>query len=232
MVLAAGLGLRMRPLTLTLPKPLVTVAGKTLVDHVLDPLADAGVETAVVNVHHLAGQMEAHLAGRRAPRVIISDERERLLDSGGGVKKALPHLGTAPFFILNADSFWIDGPRSNLVRMAEFFDPAAMDILMLMAATATSSGYEGRGDYLMDAQGRLRRKAAHEVVPFAYAGVLLVRAEIFADTPDTPFSLNLLFDRAQQAGRLFGLRLDGQWLHVGTPDAIGQAEAKIVQSVR
>lgn len=232
MVLAAGLGLRMRPLTLTLPKPLVTVAGKTLLDHVLDPLAEAGVETAVVNVHHLAEQVEAHLAARRAPRVIISDERDSLLDSGGGVKKALPQLGTAPFFILNADSFWIDGPRSNLVRMAEFFDPASMDILMLMAATATSSGYEGRGDYLMDAQGRLRRKAAHEVVPFAYAGVLLVRSAIFADTPDTPFSLNLLFDRAQQAGRLFGLRLDGQWLHVGTPDAIGQAEAKIVQSVR
>jgi N-acetyl-alpha-D-muramate 1-phosphate uridylyltransferase len=232
MVLAAGLGLRMRPLTLERPKPLIEVAGKTLIDHILDPLAEAGVETAVVNVHHLADQMERHVAGRRAPRVVVSDERDRLLDSGGGVKKALPHLGAAPFFVLNADSFWIDGPRANLPRLAETFDPAAMDILMLVAATATSTGYDGLGDYLMDADGRLVRRASRQVVPFAYAGVFIVRPELFADTPDGPFSLNLLFDRAQAAGRLFGLRLDGHWLHVGTPDAIGLAEAKIDQSVR
>ncbi|WP_293857829.1 nucleotidyltransferase family protein [uncultured Alsobacter sp.] len=232
MVLAAGLGLRMRPLTLDKPKPLIVVAGKTLVDHILDPLAEAGVTTAVVNVHHHADQMERHVAARRAPRVIVSDERAKLLDSGGGVKKALPHLGTQPFFVLNADSFWIDGPRSNLLRLAEAFDPAAMDILMLIAATATSTGYDGTGDYLMGPDGRLTRKVERQVVPFAYAGVFIVRPELFSDTPDGPFSLNLLFDRAQGAGRLYGLRLDGLWLHVGTPDAIGLAEAKIDQSVR
>jgi MurNAc alpha-1-phosphate uridylyltransferase len=232
MVLAAGLGLRMRPLTLEKPKPLIQVAGKTLIDHILDPLAEAGVTTAVVNVHHHADQMEHHVARRTEPRVIVSDERAQLMDSGGGVKKAMPHLGAEPFFVLNADSFWIDGPRSNLIRLAEAFDPAAMDMLMLIAATATSTGYDGTGDYLMGPDGRLTRKVERQVVPFAYAGVFIVRPELFADTPDGPFSLNLLFDRAQAAGRLYGLRLDGLWLHVGTPDAIGLAEAKIDQSVR
>ena len=232
MVLAAGLGLRMRPLTLEKPKPLIEVAGKTLIDHILDPLAEAGVGTAVVNVHHHADQMERHVSRRTSPHVIVSDERAKLLDSGGGVKKALPHLGRDPFFVLNADSFWIDGPRSNLVRLAEVFDPEAMDLLMLIAATATSTGYDGTGDYLMGPDGRLTRKVERQVVPFAYAGVFIIRPELFADTPDGPFSLNLLFDRAQAAGRLYGLRLDGLWLHVGTPDAIGLAEAKIDQSVR
>jgi MurNAc alpha-1-phosphate uridylyltransferase len=232
MVLAAGLGLRMRPITETIPKPLVTVAGRTLIDHILDPLAEAGVQTAVVNVHYRAEQMERHLAGRRAPRIIVSDERELLLDSGGGVKKALPHLGSRPFFVLNADSFWIDGPVPNLVRLAESFDPAGMDILMLLAATSTSVGYDGIGDYAMNPFGALRRRGEREVVPFVYAGVFIIRPDLFEDTPDKPFSLNLLFNRAQSAGRLYGLRLDGFWLHVGTPAAIPLAEEKIAQSVR
>lgn len=232
MVLAAGLGTRMRPITERIPKPLVRVAGKTLLDHNLDPLAEAGVDLAVVNVHHLADQMIAHLAERRRPRIVISDERELLLDSGGGVKKALPHLGTAPFFVLNADSFWIDGPIANLVRLAGHFDPALHDVLLLVASTAASTGYDGIGDFQMDAQGRLRRRVEREVVPFVYAGVAILKPELFADTPDGPFTLNLIFNRAAAAGRLHGLRLDGLWLHVGTPEAIGLAEAKIAASVR
>lgn len=232
MVLAAGLGLRMRPLTDTLPKPLVPVAGKPLIDHILEPLAEAGVTTAVVNVHYRADQMEAHLAGRTTPSVVISDERAALLDSGGGVKKALPHLGPAPFYVLNADSFWIDGPRSNLRRLADAFDPARMDILMLVAATATAVGYDGRGDYAMAPDGLLRRRGERDVAPFVYAGVLVLRPELFAGTPDGPFSLNRLFDRAEAEGRLFGLRLDGVWLHVGTPQAVHAAELTLAQSVR
>lgn len=232
MVLAAGLGLRMRPITDTTPKPLVEVAGRTLIDHILDPLAEVGVTTAVVNVHYRAEQMEAHLARRRAPTIVISDERAQLLDSGGGVKKALPLLGPDPFFVLNADSFWIDGPRSNLARLAEAFDPARMDMLMLVAPTWLATGYEGRGDFHMNPHGQLRRRTSTEVVPFVYAGVFVVRPEFFADTPDGPFSLNLLFDRAAEAGRLHGLRLDGFWLHVGDPAAIQAAERKIEESVR
>jgi MurNAc alpha-1-phosphate uridylyltransferase len=230
MVLAAGLGRRMRPLTETLPKPLVPVAGRPLIDHILDALADAGVEEAVVNVHYLADLLQRHVKGRTSPQIVISDERELLLDSGGGVKRALPELGRGPFFILNSDSFWIDGPRSNLLRMAEAFDPARMDILMLVASTAASTGYDGIGDFAMDPFGLLRRRREREVVPFVYAGVLIVRPELFDGTPDGPFSLNLLFDRASAAGRLHGLRLDGLWLHVGTPDAIGLAEERITES--
>jgi MurNAc alpha-1-phosphate uridylyltransferase len=230
MVLAAGLGKRMRPLTETLPKPLVPVAGRPLIDHILDALADAGVEEAVVNVHYLADLLQRHVKGRVRPQIVVSDERELLLDSGGGVKRALPELGRSPFFILNSDSFWIDGPRSNLLRMADAFDPERMDILMLVASTAASTGYDGIGDFAMDPFGLLRRRREREVVPFVYAGVLLVRPEIFGDTPDGPFSLNLLFDRAAAAGRLHGLRLDGLWLHVGTPDAIGLAEERIMES--
>ncbi|MCP8938823.1 nucleotidyltransferase family protein [Alsobacter sp. SYSU M60028] len=232
MVLAAGLGLRMRPITDTLPKPLVEVGGRTLIDRNLDPLVEAGVRKAVVNVHYRAEQMEAHLARRDRPELVISDERDLLLDSGGGVKKALNLLGPDPFYIVNADSFWIDGPRSNLVRMAEAYDPAAMDMLMLVAPTWTSTGYEGRGDFHMDALGRLQRRTGRDVAPFVYAGVIIVRPEFFADTPEGPFSLNLLFDRAAASGRLHGLRLDGFWLHVGTPASIAEAERKIDESVR
>lgn len=232
MVLAAGLGLRMRPLTDTLPKPLVKVAGKALVDHILDPLAEAGVTRAVVNVHYRADQMEAHLATRARPAIVVSDEREALLDSGGGVKKALPHLGTRPFYILNADSFWIDGPHPNLARLAEAFDATRMDIIMLVAATSAAVGYDGRGDYGMDPFGVLRRRAERDVAPFVYAGVMIVRPDLFQDTPDGPFSLNRLFDGAEARGRLFGLRLDGTWLHVGTPQAVRAAEDTLAQSVR
>lgn len=231
MVLAAGLGTRMRPLTDRMPKPLVRVAGAALIDHVLDRLADAGVETAVVNVHHFADQVEAHLADRRRPRIVISDERAALLDTGGGVVKALARLGTEPFFHVNSDTIWIEGVRPNLTRLAEGFDPAAMDVLLLLAPAAGSIGYEGRGDFAMGPDGRLSRRPERGVVPFVYAGVAILAPALFADAPGGPFSLNLLFDRAMAAGRLHGLRLDGTWMHVGTPAAIAAAEAAIAASV-
>ncbi len=228
MVLAAGLGTRMRPITDTIPKPMVQVGGKALIDHALDPLAEAGVETAVVNVHHLAHRLEAHLAPRTKPAIVISDERDRLLDSGGGVKKALPLLGTEPFYVLNADTFWVDGPRSNLLRLAEAWDPARMDVLMLLSAASTATGHEGKGDYAMGPLGELRRRKESEVVPFVYAGALIMKPELFDDAPDGPFSLNRIFDAAQEKGTLFGLRLDGWWLHVGTPSSIAEAEKRLV----
>jgi MurNAc alpha-1-phosphate uridylyltransferase len=231
MVLAAGLGLRMRPLTDDMPKPLVEVAGKALLDHVLDRLAEADVETVVVNVHYLADQVARHLDGRRTPKVVISDERDGLLDTGGGVVKALPSLGSAPFFHLNSDTIWIDGVKPNLVRLAEIFDPARMDALLLLAATSTSVGYGGRGDFIMAADGRISRRREREVVPFVYAGVAILNPTLFATAPPGAFSLNLLFDRAIETGRLHGLRLEGVWMHVGTPEAITAAEAAILASV-
>jgi MurNAc alpha-1-phosphate uridylyltransferase len=230
MVLAAGLGQRMRPLTDTVPKPLVRVGGKALIDHVLDRLAAAGIETAVVNVHHLADQIERHLAARRLPKIVISDERGALLDTGGGVVKAFARLGAAPFFHLNADTIWIDGVKPNLVRLAEIFDPARMDALLLLAATSTSVGYEGRGDFAMAPDGRLSRRMEREVAPFVYAGVAILNPALFTGAPSGAFSLNHLFDRARETGRLHGLRLEGVWMHVGTPEAIATAEAAILAS--
>ncbi len=231
MVLAAGLGLRMRPLTERIPKPLVSVAGRTLLDHVLDKLGDAGVSEAIVNVHYLPDQIIDHVAGRKRPRVTISDERDQVLGTGGGVVKALPLLGKEPFFHVNADTLWIDGVRPNLARLAEAFDPSRMDILLLMAPTASSIGYEGSGDYAMLPDGALRKRKEHQVVPFVYAGVAIMSPAIFAGAPEGDFSLTRMFDAANEQERLFGLRLDGTWMHVGTPDAIGAAEEAFLESV-
>src|SRR5947209_2086100 len=220
MVLAAGLGTRMRPLTDTLPKPLVPVAGRALIDHVLDRLADAGVTTAVVNVHHMADAIERHLTGRARPKIVISDERGELLDTGGGVVKALPLLGDRPFFHVNSDTIWIEGVTPNLGRLAAMFDPAEMDALVLLAATATSIGYDGRGDFAMAPDGRLTRRGERQVVPFVYAGAAVLSPALFADAPKGAFSLNTLFDRAIEAGRLSGLRLEGAGMHVGAPRAV------------
>src|SRR5438128_6638512 len=231
MVLAAGVGLRMRPLTDRMPKPLVTVAGRPLLDHVLDKLAEAGVREAVVNVHYLPDQIIDHTAARARPRVIISDERDEVLGTGGGVVKALPLLGDAPFFHVNADTLWIDGVRPNLARLAETFDPARMDILLLMAPTTSSIGYGGRGDYAMLPDGALRKRREHQVVPFVYAGAAIMAPSLFADAPAGEFSLTKMFDRANEQERLFGLRLDGVWMHVGTPDAVQAAEEAFLESV-
>lgn len=230
MVLAAGRGERMRPLTEKIPKPLVKVAGKALIDYALDRLADAGVEQAMVNVHHFADALERHLATRKTPKIVISDERTRLLETGGGIVKALGALGQAPFFLVNSDSLWIDGVTPNLTRLAGAFDAGRMDALLLLAPTTGSIGYAGRGDFFMTSDGRLVRRGEREVVPFVYAGAAILSPALFAGAPEGPFSLTRLFDRAGEAGRLFGLRLDGLWMHVGTPEAIPLAEAAIMAS--
>ena len=231
MVLAAGLGVRMRPLTDNMPKPLVQVAGRALLDHVLDKLGDAGVSEAIVNVHYLPDQIIDHVASRKRPRVVISDERDKVLGTGGGVVRALPLLGNTPFFHVNADTMWIDGVRPNLARLAEAFDPARMDILLLMAPTTSSIGYGGSGDYAMLPDGALRKRKEHQVVPFVYAGVAVMSPSIFADAPRNEFSLTKMFDSANAQERLFGLRLDGVWMHVGTPDAVQAAEEAFLASV-
>jgi MurNAc alpha-1-phosphate uridylyltransferase len=230
MVLAAGLGTRMRPFNGRIPKPLVAVGGKALIDYALDRLAEEGVERAVVNVHHLADQIERHLAHRQRPKIVISDERGELLGTGGGVVKALPELGDGPFFHVNSDTIWIDGVQPNLRRLAAGFDPVRMDALLLLATTAASIGYSGRGDFLMAPDGRLTRRGEREVAPFVYAGAAILTPAFFADAPAGAFSMSPLFDRAVEAGRLCGLRLEGLWMHVGTPEAIKAAEAAILAS--
>jgi MurNAc alpha-1-phosphate uridylyltransferase len=230
MVLAAGLGTRMRPLTDTKPKPLVEVAGKPLLDHVLDRLANAGVEHAVVNVHYLPDLIIRHLAGRKRPAITISDERDDILGTGGGVVKALPQLGPAPFFHVNSDTLWIEGPYPNLDRLADAFTPATMDALLLLAPTTTSIGYDGRGDFAMMPDGRLHPRGEREVVPFVYAGAAILAPTLFANAPQGEFSLTRLFHAAAEAGRLSGLRLEGTWMHVGTPGAIQEAETAILES--
>jgi MurNAc alpha-1-phosphate uridylyltransferase len=230
MVLAAGLGTRMAPLTTRIPKPLVEVGGKPLLDHVLDRLADAGVERAVVNTHYMADQIARHLLARERPAIVISDERKELLGTGGGVCKALPQLGTEPFFHINSDTIWIEGPRPNLLRLAAHFDAARMDALLLLAPTATSIGYDGRGDFHLSPQGTLSKRREREVAPFVFAGAAILSPALFADAPSGAFALTRLFDQAEAAGRLHGLRLEGTWMHVGTPEAIGQAEHAILAS--
>ncbi|RCS22500.1 nucleotidyltransferase family protein [Phyllobacterium salinisoli] len=231
MVLAAGLGKRMRPITDTIPKPLVPVAGKPLIDWGLDALASAGVPLAVVNVHYLAGKMEAYLMTRAKPQIVISDEREELLDSAGGIVRALPHLGSEPFFIINADTFWVDGATSNLRLLAANFDETRMDILLMVAAPGQATGHTGRGDFTMDREGRLRRFSESAGSPFIYAGAAIVHPRVFAGASDGPQSLNRYFDRAIAENSLFGMQMEGLWLTVGTPDAIGEAEAVLAAKV-
>lgn len=231
MVLAAGLGARLRPITNTMPKPLVPIAGKTLLDWGLDALAEVGVEKAVVNVHYLAEQIISHVASRKRPGIVISDESAGLLDSAGGIVKALPELGGEPFFVLNADTFWIDRQGSNLERLALAWNDARMDILIMLADPKSATGHSGGTDFLVDADGRLARsKGAPEGL--IYAGAAIVHPRIFAGAEATPHSLNLYFDRAIAAGRLFGMEMDGWWITVGTPDAIPAAEEAVRSAAR
>ncbi len=226
MVLAAGLGKRMRPITDTLPKPLVRIAGTTLLDRGLDSLAAAGVEHAVVNTHHLGDQIASHVAGRERPRVTVSDESALLLDSAGGIVKALPSLGDAPFFILNADTFWIDGARPNLERLALAWDERRMDILLMLADLADATGHTGGTDFVLAEDGRLAwaKGAADGLI---YAGAGIVHPRIFAGAKAEPHSLLLYFERAMAARRLYGMKMAGRWITVGTPGAIPEAEAAI-----
>lgn len=226
MVLAAGLGKRMRPITDTLPKPLVVVGGKTMLDHALDRLAEAGVHTAVINLHYLADQIVAGVAGRRRPHILFSDERDMLLETGGGIRKALPLLGAKPFLLFNSDSLWVERGRSNIADLVAAWDPARMDMLLLLARREQSIGFEGAGDFTQAPDGRLLRRGQAATAPFVYAGVAVIDPCLFDKTPDGAFSLNMQFDRAIATGRLYGHLLDGTWLHVGTPEAIGPANAQ------
>lgn len=230
MVLAGGLGTRMRPLTDHIPKPMVEVNGRALIDHVLDRLADAGVEKAVVNLHYHADLLEQHLSARTRPRIVFSDERDLLLDTGGGIKKALPALGPDPFFSVNSDTIWIEGIRPNLPALANNFDPERMDGLLLLAPSVISIGYEGMGDFSLDGDGRLTLRADRMVTPFVYAGAAVLAPRLFEGAPEGPFSLVRLFARAIESGRLFGQRMEGVWMHVGTPDSIAEAEEAIRRS--
>ncbi len=229
MVLAAGLGKRMRPITDTIPKPLVKVAGRTLLDRSLDSLAEIGVAKAIVNVHYFPEQIADHVASRLSPRIVLSDESAGLLDSAGGIVKALPELGREPFFILNADTFWIDRGQPNLARLALAWDAATMDILLMLADIRSATGHTGTTDFLRADDSRLRRSAG-DPAGLIYAGAAIVHPRIFGNSPSGAHSLNLYFDKAIAAGRLFGMQMDGHWITVGTPDAIPLAEAAIARA--
>ncbi len=225
MVLAAGLGTRMRPLTNDRPKSLVTVAGRTLLDHAIDRFVAAGVKMIVVNVHYKGEMIIEHLKGRKDVEIRIQDERDKLLDTGGALKRALPLFGNEPFLTYNSDSIWVEGFAVNLNRMAAAWDDAEMDCLMLMAPTFNSIGFDGRGDFTMDANGRLTRRQPQRVAPFAWPGVQVIHPRLVAKGPDGVFSTNKLWDIAAADGRLFGIRLDGKWMHIGTPEARDEADA-------
>jgi len=231
MVLAAGLGLRMRPITDKLPKPLIEVAGRTLLDRALDRLQDAGVERAVVNAHYLAEAIVRHLRPRRAPALTISRE-ETLLETGGGVRQALHHFGERPFYVVNSDIAWLDGPHPALRRLAAAWDDATMDALLLVHSVARADDYDGSGDFFLSPTGRLRRRKRNEIAPFLFTGVQILHPRLFAGTEIGKFSLNLLFDRAEAAGRLFGLVNDGLWFHIGTPSGLAIARRELPQFER
>jgi len=226
MVLAAGRGERMRPITETTPKPLVKVAGRAMLDRVFDHLDAVRVPHRVVNTHWLAAKIAVHLA--HTPGVILSNE-ETLLETGGGVARALPLLGPAAFFVCNADIVWIDGARPALLRLAGLWDESRMDALLLMQHVDRAFGYLGVGDYFLDAEGGLKRRSPSGRAPFVFTGVQILHPRLFKDVPGGPFSLNILYDRAEQAGRLFGLAHDGEWLHIGTPQALAAAEIHLAE---
>ncbi|MEB3415207.1 nucleotidyltransferase family protein [Alteriqipengyuania sp. WL0013] len=223
MVMAAGMGKRMRPLTATQPKPLVRVAGKALIDHTLDRLAEAGVGKAVVNVHYLADALEAHLRERASPKVTISDERDALLETGGGIIRAQAQLPD-PFFCLNSDNIWLDGPRSAFHDLSERWDADEMDALLLVVPHSSAANFSGKGDFHLDARGRITRRRPGRIAPFIYTGIQIVSHRLLRDAPDGKFSTNVLWSRALMEGRLYGLPFTGKWFEVGTPQAIGPTE--------
>jgi MurNAc alpha-1-phosphate uridylyltransferase len=224
MILAAGLGTRMGPLTTDKPKPLVEIHGRTLLDHVIDRMVLGGVNFLVVNVHYKAEMMKAHLAGRKDVSIQICDETDAILDTGGAVANALPLFRGEPFFTQNSDSLWVEGMGRALSRMQERWDPEKMDALMLLAPCATSIGYDGPGDFEMDSGGLLSRRAEMKLAPFVWTGLQIVHPRLFDGAPSGRFSINPLWDRAIENERLYGVRLDGVWIHVGTPEAKSEAE--------
>ncbi|QDO96207.1 nucleotidyltransferase family protein [Ferrovibrio terrae] len=229
MVLAAGLGTRLRPLTDRTPKPLIPVAGRTLLDRCLDRLAEAGVRRAVVNIHWLGGQISEHLKARYDLEIVISDETDLLLETGGGIAKALPLLGDAPFLAVNADLIWRDNETemSAVRRLASGFDPAAMDGILLLQPREQADGHGGPGDFFLDADGKLQRRGAQATAPYVYTGVQILQPALFRDAPTGAFSLNILYDRTIAAGRLYGIVHRGSWMDVGTHDGLKHAEAML-----
>ena len=228
MVMAAGLGKRMRPLTAARPKPLIEVAGKPLIDHVLDRLRAAGVGKIVVNVHYLADALEAHLAARAKDFDLrISDERNLLMETGGGLVQAEPLIDSDPFFAINSDNFWIDGPTDALKQLAAQWDDQAMDALLLLVPHARAGNHKGMGDFHMDRFGRLRRRGRSRVAPYVFTGIQLVSKRLLRDAPDGAFSTNILWDRAIEEDRCFGLVHQGLWFDVGTPASIRATEAAL-----
>lgn len=226
MVMAAGLGKRMRPLTATRPKPLIEVAGRSLLDHVLDRLRAAGVQKVVVNVHYLPGAVEAHLTAKpHGLEVAISDERKQLLETGGALVKAEPLIDADPFLVVNSDNLWIDGPADTLKLLASHWDGDRMDALLLLVPHARAQNHRGMGDFHMDRTGRLRRRERSRVAPFVYTGVQIMSKSLLDGAPEGPFSTNILWDKAIEAGRCFGAVHQGLWFDVGTPPAIRQTEA-------
>ena len=223
MVMAAGVGKRMRPLTASQPKPMVRVAGKPLIDHALDRLVEAGVTKAVVNVHYLADALEAHLGERKNPEILISDERDMLLETGGGMVRAQPMLPD-PFFCLNADKIWLDGPRDAFHDLSSQWNPDETDALLLMVPHARALNFRGKGDFHMDPIGRLTRRRSGRIAPFIYTGIQLVSRRLLRDAPEGRFSTNILWERAIEEGRLFGAAFTGQWFEVGTPQSIKPTE--------
>ncbi len=223
MILAAGLGERMRPLTEDRPKPLIEVRGRSLIETILDRLEGAGVPEAVINLYYLGEMIEARLAGRERPRIAFSREAARL-ETGGGVRKALPLLGEAAFFAINGDVCWLDGCTTALRRLAEAWDEAQMDALLLLHPTVYAVGYDGPGDFILMPEGRLRRRREREVAPLVFSGIQIFHPRLFEATPEGPFSLNLVYDKAAEAERLWGLRHDGEWFHIGTPGNLRDVE--------
>jgi MurNAc alpha-1-phosphate uridylyltransferase len=227
MILAAGFGTRMRPITEHTPKPLIPLCGRALLDHGLDRLVAVGVKRVVVNTHYKAPMMADHLAQRKDVEIVLSHE-ETLLDTGGGVKNALKHLGDA-FFVMNADVFWLNGRTPALTRLARAWDPARLDALMLVQRTTSAIGYEGIGDFAVDPMGNVRRRAEREVVPFLFAGIEILSRRFFDDSPDGVFSLNPLWNKAIASGRLKAIIHDGEWFHVGTPQGLAASEDRLTE---
>ena len=228
MIMAAGLGKRMRPLTATRPKPLIEVGGKALLDHVLEKLRTAGVRKVVVNVHYLADALEAHLASRaHGLEVIISDERKLLMETGGGLVQAGPLIDCDPFLSLNSDNLWVDGPADTLKLLASHWDDAKMDALLLLVPLARALNHKGIGDFHMGRTGRLRRRARSHVAPFVFTGIQMLSKRILRDAPEGPFSTNVLWDQAIEEGRCFGAVHQGLWFDVGTPTSIALTEAAL-----
>jgi MurNAc alpha-1-phosphate uridylyltransferase len=226
MVMAAGFGKRLRPLTDTVPKPMVKVLGRPMIDVVLNRLAAAGIARVVINLHHLGNVIRDHLESRKDLEILYSEETE-ILETGGGIKKALPLLGSDPFFVVNAKIIWLNGKEDALLRLAKAWDDARMDSLLLLQPTATAIGYGGPGDFLMDPDGRLTRRPEWGVAPFLYSGIAICHPRLFDDSPDGAYSVNILWDRAIEAGRLYGIRHDGEWYHVSTPQQLGEVEREL-----